>query len=110
MILAFCFAACSKSAPTAIKDRPPNSVVLTWKAGTEKNLAGYKIHYGTEAGKYTETKDVGMTETPDNPQYMLTDLNPGKTYYFAVKAYNKAGKESEYSQEVSKTIAAGEKK
>lgn len=64
------------------------------------DLAGYKIHYGTEQGQYTEIVDVpgaGISE------YVLVGLGPG-TYYFVVTAYDEAGGESPPSNETMKTI------
>ena len=34
-------------------------VTLTWDANTESDLAGYKVHYGTDSRAYTTTLDVG---------------------------------------------------
>jgi hypothetical protein len=62
------------------------------------DLAGYKVYYGTVSGSYSQNINVGNITT-----YTVADLNNG-TYYFAVTAYNTSGNESEYSNEVSKTI------
>ena len=66
------------------------------------DLAGYKIYYGTASGSYTDNIDVGNVTT-----YQLTDLTDGLTYYFAVTAYDTSQNESDYSNEVSKTIGTG---
>jgi hypothetical protein len=62
------------------------------------DLAGYIIYYGTSSGSYSQNIDAGDVTT-----YIVADLNDG-TYYFAVTAYDTSGNESEYSNEVSKTI------
>jgi hypothetical protein len=84
---------------------PSNSVTLAWNAPTTNtdgnpltDLVGYKLHYGTSSGNYTRVIDVGNVET-----YKIEGLQSG-TYYFAVTAYNTSGNESDYSNEVSKTI------
>jgi len=67
--------------------------------GTElTDLAGYKVYYGTSSGVYDNVIDVADVTT-----YTLTDIAPA-TYYFAVTAYDELGNESDYSNEVSKTI------
>lgn len=78
---------------------------LTWESPTTASdgtpltdLAGYKIYYGTSSGNYTEVIDAGNVTTRT-----VGRLAPG-TYYFAVTAYNGSGYESDYSNEVSKTI------
>ena len=57
-----------------------------WSANPERNLAGYKVHYGLAAGVYTATLNVG-----DVNGYLLRDLKDGQRYYVAVSAYNTAG-------------------
>ena len=71
---------------------------LTWDANTESDLAGYKVYAGTASGAFGPPVDVGNVTTFD-----VINLQGGKTYYFAVTAYNSAD-ESGYSNEVSKSI------
>ena len=82
------------------------TATLNWAAPTQNSdgsaladLAGYKVHYGTSSGVYTQSIDIGMVTT-----YQATGLAGGFTYYFVVTAYNQAGVESEPSNEGSKTI------
>jgi hypothetical protein len=63
------------------------------------DLSGYKVHYGTSSGKYTQTINAG-----NETSYTVANLNAGNTYYFAVTAYDRSFNESGYSPEVSKTI------
>ena len=63
------------------------------------DLAGYSIYYGTSSGSYSQNIDVGDTTT-----YIVAGLTEGLTYYFAVTAYDTSMNESDYSNEVSKTI------
>lgn len=75
------------------------SVSLSWNPNTEIDLAGYKIHYGTASGSYTNSVDVGNVTTCTIP-----NLTAGQTYYFAATAYDTSGSESGYSNQVSYTI------
>ena len=83
------------------------SVTLSWTAPTENednsplaDLAGYKIHYGTQAGQYSNTIYV---DDPETTSYEVENLMPG-TYYFAVTAINSDGGESAFSNMVEKKI------
>jgi hypothetical protein len=80
--------------------------ILSWNAPTTNedgtpltDLAGYKIYYGTATGNYTYIVDVGKVTT-----YTFTNLADGLTYYFVATSYNAARFESNYSNEVSKSI------
>jgi hypothetical protein len=73
-------------------------VTLAWDANTEADLAGYKIYFGTASRSYGAPIVIGTQTT-----YTITGLASG-TYYFAVTAYNTAGLESSFSNEVSATI------
>ncbi len=68
---------------------------LIWDPNNEPDLAGYKLYYGLSSGNYPYIVDVGNQTT-----YTLTDLEVGKTYYITATAYNAAGLESDYSNEV----------
>lgn len=56
---------------------------------------GYKLFWGTTTKNYQFVQNVG-----NSIQYRVTGLNRNRTYYFAAKAYNKAG-DSPYSPEAS---------
>ena len=71
---------------------------LAWDASTTPNVAGYKLHYGTSSGNYSNTIDVGMVTGCS-----VSSLAPG-TYYFTASAYDASGNESGYSNEEIKTI------
>lgn len=93
------------------KPRKIGTADLKWNANAEANLAGYKIYYGPSPRTgdcppdgYPEKIDVGKTDTPANPRYIIKDLEEGKTYYFSVTSYNDKNIESCFSAEVSKTI------
>jgi len=79
-------------------------VELSWNAPTTNtdgtpltDLAGYKIHYGTEPGAYTAAFAIGKVTT-------YTFALPAGTYYFAVTSHDTLGSESALSNEVAKTV------
>src|SRR5258708_21307761 len=68
---------------------------LAWFANSEPDIAGYRLYFGTTSGTYNEVRDV------QTPYLAITGLTDGVVYYFAVTAYNLAGAESDFSNEVS---------
>ncbi len=78
-----------------------SSATLTWNANKEKDLAGYKVYRATASGAYGApiATLIGNVTT-----YQAIDLKLGTTYFFVVTAFDIAGNESEYSNEVSKSI------
>ncbi len=73
---------------------PTVSVTLAWDANTEPDLAGYRLYYGTASGSYPNRVDAGKQTT-----CTVDGLDPAKSYYFVVTAYNTSGQESGYSNE-----------
>ena len=83
------------------------SATLRWTPPTEyddgtplNDLAGYVIHYGTSSRDYTMSiplNNAGLTS------YVVENLTPD-TYFFVATAVNDEGVESQFSNEVSKTI------
>lgn len=84
---------------TLSQSRTTGSAGLSWTANTEPDLAGYKVHIGTQPGLYNPPITLGATTT-----YTATNLTSGKTYYFCISAIDSAGNESPCSAEVSKPI------
>ncbi len=85
-----------------------SSTTLTWTTPTTNtdgtiltDLEGFKIYYGTTSGNYTNSINAG-----DVTSYTFNNLTSGTTYYFAVTAYDTAGLESTYSNQVAKTESA----
>jgi hypothetical protein len=83
------------------------SVTLDWVAPTQNSngtvlsdLAGYRIAYGTAPTALTQTVQLG---NPGITTYVVENLPTG-TWYFAVKAYNSAGVESQQSAPVSSVV------
>jgi uncharacterized protein YccT (UPF0319 family) len=75
-----------------------SQVALTWAAAS--GATGYTVRYGTSAGNYTSSIDVGNVTSRT-----VTGLTNGTTYYFAVQAYNGNGT-SANSNELSATPTA----
>jgi len=85
---------------TLIVTAPESSgAVLNWDPNTESNMAGYKVYVGTASGVYGPAVNVGNVTT-----FKVINLSKGKTYYFAITAYDTSGNESAYSNEATKTI------
>jgi hypothetical protein len=76
-----------------------NSATLSWDANSEADLDGYLVYVREASASYANP--VATTSTPT---FTVPDLSSGKTYYFAVSAYNTSGRESGKSNEVSKTF------
>ena len=71
-------------------------VRLAWNASPEPDIAGYKIYYGTASRVYDWSIDAKKVTT-----FTVSGLADGRTYYFAVTAYDTSNLESTYSNEVS---------
>jgi hypothetical protein len=79
---------------------------LQWQAPTHNvdgspltDLAGYNIYWGVDSRAY------GTSHTIDDPAITSWDVDiPPGTYFFALTAFDAAGSESGYSNEVIKTI------
>ena len=85
------------------------SVTLSWSAPTQNedgsaliDLAGYRIHYGTASGRYTNSIQI---DSAGIVTYVVENL-AADTYYFAASAINRAGVESRYSSESMKVVSA----
>ena len=67
---------------------------FAWDPNTESDIGGYILYWGQSSRSYTSSVRCGNVTT-----YTLEDIVAG-TWYFAVTAYNTAGAESGYSNEV----------
>ena len=77
------------------------ALALAWDPNPESNLAGYELYYGPAPRFYDQVVDVG-----NQTNYLLTVPDDGKTYYMAVVAYDDAGNQADFSQELSWTTLA----
>ena len=76
----------------------------TWTGPTENidgssaNIVSYRVYYGPSSGNYTNSVDV------ENPAMMAQiPLRPG-IYYFAITAISAEGFESDFSNEMVRTV------
>jgi hypothetical protein len=75
------------------------SVSLAWDPASDPGVIGYRVHCGTTSRVYTQQIEVGNTTA-----VVISNLAEGKTYFFAVTAYNQAYRESSPSNEVRYTV------
>ena len=100
-ILTLCALALAASAA-----EPVVKVQLIWTMPTNNmdgtpltDLAGAKVYYGTSSSNYTEIVDVGLTN-----RTFVTGLQANRLYFFNGTAYNTAGLESDFCNEVAKGV------
>ena len=85
--------------PNGVQSATSNSATLQWAANQESDLAGYRVYHGTTSGVYGSPQNVGLATT-----FQFVNLEPNKTHYFSVVAYDTSGNESDPSPEVFKQI------
>jgi hypothetical protein len=83
------------------------TALMSWTPPTENtdgsalnDLSGYRIHYGTSPGNYSDTIDI---DNPGLSSYLIENLT-SSAWYFSITAINASGTESGFAPEVSKTI------
>ncbi|WP_217592099.1 S-layer homology domain-containing protein [Cohnella sp. GbtcB17] len=90
--------------PSGLRAEPGDGLIaLAWTANAESDLAGYRI-YGREEGTeaWTIQADAGVSVS-----YTAKGLTNGRTYEFAVAAYDKSGNASARSELVRAKPKAG---
>jgi hypothetical protein len=75
------------------------SIELVWEPSAAPDLAGYRIYRAAGAGPLEK-----LAETREAPSYSDAKIEPGKSYRYAVTAFDKAGNESEMSGPVTATV------
>lgn len=98
----------TSSTPSATNASSGGTATLAWSAPTSNtngsaltDLAGYHIHYGTNASSLSNTINI---PSAGSVSYVVTGLTAG-TWYFAISAYTNSGLESAISNVGSKTIS-----
>jgi len=82
---------------------------VSWDANTEDDLAGYKVYIGEksvangDAATYKIVVNIGNKTT-----HTWINLKSDIIYYFAVKAYDTSGNNSDYSNEVAHSFQTPE--
>ena len=72
------------------------AIAITWDANKGPDIAGYKVYHRTAPRTYGPGIDVGNATS-----FQITGLIRGQKYYISVTAYDRAGKESNFSNEVT---------
>jgi hypothetical protein len=72
------------------------SASLTWVASSDPNVAGYNIYFGGASHQYTNVASVGAVTNA-----AISGLVENTTYYFAAKAVDSEGNESDFSNEAA---------
>ena len=75
------------------------NVTLAWDPSADPSVSGYKVHYGPGSRTYPSVIDAGNATTQ-----VISNLQDGITYYFAVTAYNVNRQESDFSAEIPYTV------
>ncbi len=69
---------------------------FSWEAVANPVVIGYKVHWGTQSGVYTQSLDAGnVTEV------IIEAFSQSVEYFVAVTSYSDSGEESDYSTELS---------
>ncbi|HMO47081.1 MAG TPA: fibronectin type III domain-containing protein [Rubrivivax sp.] len=88
-------------APAPAPATATGTAVLTWDAPDDAAVVGYRVYYGTAPRSYAQFVGAGL-EAGFATTYVVSGLQRGSTYYFAVTAFDAAGNESAFSNEASK--------
>jgi hypothetical protein len=80
------------------------TATLGWKPNTEPDLEGYVVYRNKEKPgppyKYSDELPEDELDDPLHPRLKLTGLKKETKYYVALTAYNTAGVESSFSNEI----------
>jgi chitinase len=103
--------ACLIGAATAATGQA-RDVTLQWDPSTEASVAGYNLYYNSDSSSLPfngtgSTLGASPVNVQNQATATVTGLDPGRSYYFAVTAYDVSGMESAYSNivNVSETTA-----
>jgi len=81
------------AAPQSLRaDATVSSIELAWDANAESDLAGYRVYRAAPGGAFEKIAEVGAI-----PTYSDRAVERGKSYRYAVTAFDKAGNESSRS-------------
>ena len=72
-----------------------HGAVLSWEQNHEHDLAGYKVYFGSAAGNYSHSIDLGKRT---KCELSLLNLTEDVTYYISITAYDVSGNESDFSE------------
>ena len=81
-------------------DATANGVSLVWESDTDSDLAGYRVYRSEGSGPWQKLDDVSAV-----PSYSDTTAQHGKTYRYAISAFDKAAKSNESDRSAPVEIA-----
>jgi len=77
------------------------TINLLWNANTESDLAGYRIHWGSASGVYT---DAGSPQPVGLVTSGSVNVQPNGMKFFALVAFNTGALDSGFSNEISRNV------
>jgi len=77
----------------------PASVELSWDRNTEADLAGYRVYRAAPGGEFEKVAEVSQI-----PAWSDSNVEHGKTYRYAVSAFDRTGNESDRSAVVEASL------
>lgn len=93
------FCTCALLLATTLTTFANQSVRLIWSPSPSPDIVGYDIYYGQASDDYTNEVSTG-----DVTNLTVSGLSDGTTYFFAARAVNGSGLESELSLQTSYTV------
>jgi len=91
-------------APVASIDFSASSLVVSWTAPGDPDVAEYRVYRGTTSGGEIATPIAIVSGS--TLSYEDTTVNAGQTYYYTVKAFDTSLNASQPSNEVSHAVVA----
>jgi len=88
------------AAPTGLRASvAPGSIEITWQENTEPDLAGYRLYRAIGSGPFERIAEISQI-----PSYSDYAVEAGKTYRYAVTAFDQSANESDRSEPVEVTM------
>jgi hypothetical protein len=81
-------------------------VTVRWRHAEPGRVAGFRLHVGSEPGRYTRTIDLGLPPADFEGVYRAeVELPDDAPSYLAISAYGEGGEESARSNEMLRAPA-----
>lgn len=92
--------------PLSVFSQSTGNIKITWDKNSEADLAGYKVYICEKSVANGDTSAYAVVVDKKNivASFEWKNLLLGKTYYMAVTAYDNAGNESGFSNEVAQFL------
>ena len=82
------------------------AIDLNWQPGTEADLAGYVVYRREGGASESDWRRISPAQPLSEPDYHDANVQPGRTYLYAVSAVDQQGHESARSAETEETVPA----